>query len=207
MRRGESVIGYTRAGGGISVAEEQAVIAAACRTHGWKLVRVEGDQAGEGKRSRPALARALAALRAGEAQALVLASLDRVARSLSEAAQLLERARSEGWNLVALDLGLDLSSPAGKRIANAFTTAAAWERRLRSERTRATLARTRAQGKTLGTPRRAAAPTVEKITSLRAQGKSLQAIAEELNRLRIPTARGGAKWRPSSVASVLNRVS
>src|SRR6266540_3303718 len=143
MSRRESVIGYTRAGARISVAEEQAVIAAACRTHGWKLVRVEADQAGEGKRSRPALARAL------EGQALLLASLDRAARSLSEAAQLLERARSEDWNLVALDLGLDLSTPAGRRIANAFTTAAAWERRLRSERTRAALARTRAQGKTL----------------------------------------------------------
>src|SRR6266542_3601602 len=67
MSRRESVIGYTRAGARISVAEEQAVIAAACRTHGWKLVRVEADQAGEGKRSRPALARALAALHAGDA--------------------------------------------------------------------------------------------------------------------------------------------
>src|SRR5215218_11497499 len=187
MSRGESVIGYTRAGAPISVAEEQAVIAAACRTHGWKLVRVEADQAGEGKKSRPALARALAALRAGEAQVLVLASLDRAARSLSEAAQLLERARSEGWNLVALDLGLDLSTPAGKRIANAFTTAAGWERRLRSERTREALARTRADGKPLGTPRRAPAATVGKITRLRAQGKTLQAIADELNQLRIPT--------------------
>src|SRR5215211_253935 len=101
MSRRESVIGYTRAGARISVAEEQAVIAAACRTHGWKLVRVEADQAGEGKKSRPALARALAALRAGEGQALLLARLDRAARSLSEAAQLLERARSEGWNPAA----------------------------------------------------------------------------------------------------------
>ncbi len=68
-------------------------------------------------------------------------------------------------------------------------------------------ARTRANGVILGTPRRAPAPTVDKITRLRAQGKSLQAIADELNRLRIPTARGGAKWRSSSVASVLARVS
>jgi DNA invertase Pin-like site-specific DNA recombinase len=95
----------------------------------------------------------------------------------------------------------------GKRIANAFTIAAEWERRLRSERTREALARTRADGKPLGTPRRAPPPTVGKIKRLRAQDKSLQAIADELNQLRIPTARGGAKWRPSSVASVLSRVS
>jgi len=207
VSRGESVIGYVRAGGGISVAEQRALIAAACRTRGWKLLRVEADQGSGGKSGWPELGRALAALRAGQAQALVVARLDRAARSLSEAARLLKRARGEGWNLVALDLGLDLSVPAGKRIANAFTIAAEWERRLRSERTREALARTRADGKPLGTPRRAPPPTVDKIKTLRAQGKSLQAIADELNQFRIPTARGGAKWRPSSVASVLSRVS
>ena len=59
----------------------------------------------------------------------------------------------------------------------------------------------------LGTPRRAPATVVDKIRRLRAQGASLQAIADELNRLRIPTARGGSTWRPSSVHSVLRRVS
>ncbi|MGH3035449.1 MAG: recombinase family protein, partial [Gaiellaceae bacterium] len=59
----------------------------------------------------------------------------------------------------------------------------------------------------LGTPRRAPPPTVDKIRQLRAQGMSLQAIADELNQLRYQTARGGSKWRPSSVRSVLTRVS
>jgi DNA invertase Pin-like site-specific DNA recombinase len=206
VRSGGSVIGYVRAGGSVSVAEQQAVIAAACERRGWELLRVEADSASKGSTGRAALAHALTALRAGQAQALVVARLDRPARSLSEAAHLIERARGEGWNLVALDLGLDLSTRAGKRIATAFTIAAEWERRLRSERTREALARRRAEGKRLGTPRRAPAETVAKIRWLRAQGKSLQAIAEELNRLRIPTARGGSQWRPSSVASVLSRV-
>jgi DNA invertase Pin-like site-specific DNA recombinase len=206
VRSGGSVIGYVRAGGSVSVAEQQAVITAACERRGWELLRVEADSANKGSTGRAALADALTALRAGQAQALVVARLDRPARSLSEAAHLIERARGEGWNLVALDLGLDLSTRAGKRIATAFTIAAEWERRLRSERTREALARRRAEGKRLGTPRRAPAETLAKIRRLRAQGKSLQAIAEELNRLRIPTARGGSQWRPSSVASVLSRV-
>ena len=206
MRSGGSVIGYVRAGGSVSVAEQQAAIAAACERRGWELLRVEADSASKANTGRAALADALTALRAGQAQALVVARLDRPARSLSEAAHLIERARGEGWNLVALDLGLDLSTTAGKRIAKAFTLAAEWERRLRSERTREALARTRAEGKRLGTPRRAPAETVAKITRLRAQGKSLQAIADELNRFRYPTARGGSQWRPSSVASVLSRV-
>ena len=207
MRRGERVIGYARAGEGVSLGAQHAAIATACAQRGWELVRVEAEGGSGGKSSRPALARALEAVRAGEAQALVVARLDRLARSLSQAARLLERARDEGWNLVALDLGLDRSTAAGKRVADAFATVAEWERRLCSERAREALARRRAQGVTLGTPRRAPAPTVAKIRKLRAQGASLQAIADELNRLRIPTARGGSKWRPSSVRSVLRRVS
>jgi DNA invertase Pin-like site-specific DNA recombinase len=200
MSRGERVIGYVRAGEGASRTEERAAIAAACKRPGWQLVRVEEDGAGGGKPGLPGLARALEALGAGEAEMLVVARLDRLVGSASEAARLLERAKRERWNLVALDLGLDLLTPAGRRVAKAFATVAEWERRLRSERTRA-------EGATLGTPRRAAAASVDKIGKLRAQGLSLQAIADELNRLRIPTARGGSKWRPSSVHSVLSRVS
>jgi hypothetical protein len=37
---------------------------------------------------------------------------------------------------------------------------------------------------------------VAKIRSPRAQGLTLQAIAAELNRLQVPTTRGGSSWRP-----------
>ncbi len=205
VRRRQRAIGYVRAGA--DAGEERAAIAAACKVRGWTLVRVEEERAGGRKPARPGRTRALAAMRAGEAQALVVARLDLPAASAAEAAELVERARHEGWNLLALDLGLDLATPAGRRIAKAFTTVAGWERRLRSERARAALARSRAQGVRLGTRRRAPAETVAQIGKLRAQGKSLQAIADELNRFRYPTVRGGTKWRPSSVASVLKRVS
>jgi hypothetical protein len=52
-----------------------------------------------------AAARVLAACVAGEARALVVAGLDRLARSLSDAAQLLERAQRESsiqWGRVFL---------------------------------------------------------------------------------------------------------
>src|SRR6266540_1543990 len=144
MRGGERVIGYARAGEGASVGAQRAASAAACAQRGWELVRVQAEGGSGGKSSRPARARALEAVRAGEAQTLVVARLDRLAGSLSQAARLLERAKGEGWNLVALDLGLDLATAAGKRVANAFATVARWERRLRSERARAALARARA---------------------------------------------------------------
>ena len=201
--RGDTVVGYARAGARLSLEAQQAAIRAECERRGWKLVRLEED--GEaGARGR---ARALRALDTGEARALVVAALDRLAPSVAAAAKLLERAEGGGWNLVALDLGLDLASSEGKRVAETFAFVAGWERRLVSERTRAALARRRAQGGRLGTPRRASAFAVAKIKTLRAQGMTLQAIADELNRLRVPTAAGAASWRPSSVRSVLTRLS
>jgi DNA invertase Pin-like site-specific DNA recombinase len=206
----DTVVGYIRgsrgAGTGVRLEAQRAAIAAACEGRGWELVRVEEDLPGGGQAERPGRARVLSALRAGEARALVVARLDCLARSLSEVARLLECARGEGWNLVALDLGLDLSTAAGRRVANQFAAVAQWERRLRSERTRDALAHTRAQGVKLGTPRTTPASTVAKIRRLRAQGLTLQTIADELNRLRVPTTRGGSTWRPSSVHSVLSRI-
>jgi hypothetical protein len=38
-----------------------------------------------------------------------------------------------------------------------------------------------------------------RIATMRASGMTLQAIADTLNRERVPTLRGGAEWRPSSV--------
>ncbi|MFQ5932007.1 MAG: recombinase family protein, partial [Nitrospiraceae bacterium] len=143
-----------------------AAIAAACTQRGWTLLRTEED--GEG--GRAGRARALEAVGSGEAGALVVASLDRLVPSIGAAAKLLEQAEGEGWNLVALDLGLDLSEPAGRQVAKQFLFVADWERRLVSERTRAALERRRAQGATLGTPRKAAASVVTKIRRLRAQG-------------------------------------
>jgi DNA invertase Pin-like site-specific DNA recombinase len=203
VSREETVVGYARAGGSLGLEAQRAAIVAECERRGWRLLRLQEDgETGAGGR-----ARALEALERGEAGVLVVAALDRLAASVAAAARLVGRAEREGWNLLALDLGLDLSTAAGRRVAQRFCFVAGWERRLVCERTRAALARRRAQGARLGTPRRASASVVAKIASLRARGLSLQAIAEELNRLRVPTVRGGSSWRPSSVRSVLSRSS
>jgi hypothetical protein len=39
----------------------------------------------------------------------------------------------------------------------------------------------------------------ERIAAMREQGMTLQAIADQLNEEGVPTLRGGAMWRPSSV--------
>ena len=48
---------------------------------------------------------------------LIVATLGRLSRSLIDFAALQEQAGDEGWNLVALDLGVDLSTPSGEFLA------------------------------------------------------------------------------------------
>ena len=67
---------------------------------------------------------------------IVVAKLDRLSRSLKDFALLMERAQKRGWNLVACDLGIDLSSPSGEFMAGVMSSAAQWERRIIGQRTK-----------------------------------------------------------------------
>lgn len=108
---------------------------------------------------------------------------------------------------MALDLGIDLSTPAGEFMANVMASAAQWERRIISQRTKDALAVKRASGVRLGRPVDVADGTTRAILRLRAAGETLQAIADHLNANGTPTPRGGQLWRPSTLASIIRRSS
>jgi DNA invertase Pin-like site-specific DNA recombinase len=114
----------------------------------------------------------------------------------------MERARREKWNLLALDLGVDLSTPAGEFMANVLISIAQWERRIIGDRTREALAVKKTQGVKLGRPTEVCDDVRERIIRERTAGWSLSQIAAGLNRDRIPTGHGGAKWYGSSVRAV-----
>jgi recombinase len=91
----------------------------------------------------------------------------------------------------------------GRLAARALTTVGGWEHQRLAERTRKGLAAARARG-TTGRPAVGDRPElVEQITTMRAGGMTLQAIADTLNAQGQPTVRGGARWRPSSVQTSL----
>jgi DNA invertase Pin-like site-specific DNA recombinase len=156
---------------------------------------------------RPGGARALALLRSGEADTLVVSKLDRMCRSVLDGASLIEQAEGEGWSIVCLDLGMDTSTPMGRAMAHVALAFAEVERERIRERTREGLAEAKAQGATLG-GRRFATPddVVATIVLLKhVHGLSLQAIADRLNEDGVPTTLNGGKWWPSTVAGVLRR--
>jgi len=203
-------VGYLRvsteeqAESGAGLAAQRSAIEAEALRRGWTLVSVEVDT-GSGKRlsGRQGLSSALEAVSQGRADVLVVAKLDRLSRSLVDFAGLLVRAQEEAWNLVALDLGVDLSTPAGEFLASVMASAAQWERRIIGSRTREALEAKRASGVRLGRPSQIDSAVRLRIKTLRDAGQTLQSIADDLNGVGVPTARGAALWRTSSVSAAL----
>jgi DNA invertase Pin-like site-specific DNA recombinase len=204
-----AVVGYVRvstaeqgdSGAGLD-AQRRAVIAE-CERRQWNLVAIHEDVAsGKEMRKRPGLDAALASV-TGEAHALIVAKVDRLSRSMKDFTDLLDRAQREGWNLVALDLGLDLSTPMGEAMANMTGTFSQLERRLIGQRTREALAVRKAQGVRLGRPRCTPQEIVDRILCEKGAGASQSAIADRLNDEDMPTVRGGSQWRQSTVRAVI----
>jgi len=204
------VVGYVRvsteeqAESGAGMEAQRQAIRSAARDRGWELVALF-DDAGLSAATlvRPGLTAALSAVESGQAAALVVAKLDRLSRSLVDFAGLMERSRRRGWALVALDLGVDTTTPAGEMVANVMATFAQFERRLIGVRTKEALAVKRAQGVKLGRPRTLPRDVVERVSAERRAGHSLATIADRLNADGVITAHGGARWYGSTVKAVL----
>jgi DNA invertase Pin-like site-specific DNA recombinase len=202
------LIGYTRVStqdqgeNGASLAAQEAALRVGA--HGrYDLVDIISDTASGKSLDRPGFQSLLERIRSGEADGVVVAKLDRLSRSLIDFANLLERSRAEGWAIVALDLGIDTSSPSGELIANVMMAVAQWERRTIGERTKVVMAEKKRRGEKVGRPSAIPPELVRTIKAKAARGKGASAIARDLNEAGIPTARGGTRWYPSTVRYVL----
>jgi DNA invertase Pin-like site-specific DNA recombinase len=114
---------------------------------------------------------------APEGDTVTVVALDRLSRSLLDFASLMARAQRDQWNLVALDLGIDLSTPAGEFMASVMASAAQWESRIIGQRTKDALAVKRAEGVRLGRPTSLAPDVVARILAAREAGRSFNQIA------------------------------
>lgn len=194
-----------QADSGAGLEAQLATVRAAAEARGWELVAVHTDAGVSGSvpvESRPALSAALEQLDSGEADLLVVAKGDRLARSVVGLTGLLERVKQSAWSLVVLDTDVDTTTATGQLVAQLMGCVAEWERNVIAERTRAALAARKAAGVRLGRPVSLPAETRERVAELRAAGLTLQAVADQLTSEGVTTARGGT-WHPSTVAGVL----
>jgi DNA invertase Pin-like site-specific DNA recombinase len=185
---------------GTGIDAQRVALEAELGRRGWSDVAWVFDPGYSAKDlARPGIQNALAMLSEGRADVLMVSKLDRLSRSLLDFASLMERCDREGWSLVALDLGVDTTTPQGEMMAGVLAVFAQFERRLIKERTKVGLAVRKAQGVRIGRPNEIPAPIRDRIRSERAAGMTYAAIADRLTSEGIPTARGGSRWYASSV--------
>jgi DNA invertase Pin-like site-specific DNA recombinase len=129
---------------------------------------------------RGELGTVLKRLEAGHFDALIVAKLDRLSRSLLDLVTILELSRKQGWALIALDIGLDTSTPTGEAMFGMLAVWAQLERRMISQRTKDGLAAARAAGVRLGAPRTIPNHLREKAIELRGKNWSYEAIGRHV---------------------------
>lgn len=109
---------------------------------------------------------------------LVVAGLDRVAGSLTELAEVLDRCAGRGLGLVALgEPGLEVLGGEAPRLMRAVHSVMTFEQSLKRGRKAEIVARTKRTGGYRGRP---ATIPAEAVRLLRAQGKGATEIAREL---------------------------
>jgi len=193
---------------GISLDSQERTLTAVAEAAGYtvEVLREEGRSAAS-ITGRPVLREALSRLAAGEAAALYVAKIDRLARSTSDALKIVDAAQREGWRMVAQDLALDTATPVGRLVLTVLAAVAEMERAQISSRHREWHAEKRARGIVWGVDEgpQALLPLEvrSRIAGDRRNGLSLRAIADALNAEGVATARGG-RWHASTVKAVLD---
>jgi len=139
---------------------------------------VDVGQSG-GKASRPELDRLMMDARRRKFNIVLVARLDRLARSLKQLVMTLDELRELGISFTSLQEGFDTSTSTGILLFQVVGAIAEFERSLIRERIALGLERARAEGKTIGRPLGAQVDEQE-LRRLRSQGLSLRAIARQV---------------------------
>jgi DNA invertase Pin-like site-specific DNA recombinase len=184
--------------------EQAEAIAAECERLGIALLQVVSDREpprGKGL-ARPGLEYALRRILGGEAAGLIVGDLSRLTRSSAQLGAILQWFVTRDLRLVSVAEEIDTAEHSGLVAVRTLIGFSNRERERTTARTRRGLEVARSKS----SPTRPAVtddPDLrERIRRMRERDMSLQAIADALNAEGVPTVRGGAKWRPSSLQSV-----
>jgi DNA invertase Pin-like site-specific DNA recombinase len=180
---------------------QRAAIDAEAERRGWDVEHF-ADEGASGKYINEKLREVLQLLASGQGDGLVVSKMDRLARSIINAADIMERANGQGWSLVVLDLGVDLTTASGRLIAQVMSSFAEYERAQIGERTKAALAAKKRRGERLGRPRVAQAGVVRRIVMDRNAGQTYERIARALGTEGILSPLGKTTWQPSTVRRI-----
>ncbi len=205
---------------GVSLEAQQAKLTAWATLNDATVLGVYSDAGLSGtKDDRPGLLAAMEAATKSKAT-LVVYSLSRLSRSTAATIRLADELNRAGAELVSLSEKIDTTTADGKMVFRMLSVLNEFERDLVSERTTTALRHKKAQGQRVGeipfgydlaadgitlTANTAQLEAIELINSLRAEGLTYQAIADELTARGIATKKGKAKWSTASIHKIVNR--
>jgi DNA invertase Pin-like site-specific DNA recombinase len=181
---------------------QQAAINAWCAIRGVSVDHSYVERLSGKNMKRPELQKAMQHVE-GHGGTLVVAKIDRLSRSVSDFATLVERATKNGWSIVICDLNIDMTTPSGLLIANIMASLAQWERSMIGLRIKEALAEKRKLGIRPGRP--VSDTVARRIGNMNLTGQNLHEIARTLNSDGVATAGGGKQWYASTVRGVLRR--
>jgi DNA invertase Pin-like site-specific DNA recombinase len=145
---------------------------------GWEVFGEYVDMASGADANRPQLDRMMADARGRRFSLVLCVKVDRLARSVSNLYALLSEFDAREVKFECIDQSIATNTPTGKLLLSILGGVAEFERELIRDRTKAGLARAKAQGKRLGRPRKCV--NMERARDLRSQGLGYRKIADAL---------------------------
>jgi DNA invertase Pin-like site-specific DNA recombinase len=174
----------------------------------FEVLREEG-RSGKSIQGRPILRDSLERLDRGDAAALFVTRIDRLARSTQDFLSIVDRAQKNDWRIVMLDLNLDTASYQGRFVVTIMSALAEMERAIIAERQKDVHKDRREKGLKwgvdLGLKTKVPVEVRAAIAEYRKLGMSYAKIAEKLNADKVPPTRG-ARWYASTVHKLVNNL-
>lgn len=205
--------------GKVSLPEQERMAKACIESKGWQYVRTYEDNGFSGRTTeRPALKQMLADIKRGEIGAVVIYKLDRLSRKQRDTLAIIEEYLLKyEVDLVSLNESLDTSSPWGRAmigVLSSFNQLESENIAMRTAMGRYAAAREggyaggkpplgykAVDGQLVIVPEEA--EIVRLVFALRAEGKTLMAITDELNS-RGYTSKKGNEFKHSAIQTILN---
>jgi DNA invertase Pin-like site-specific DNA recombinase len=178
------VVIYARVSTGEQSCESQLhALRLVAERHGWQIVQEftdEGFSGAIGREKRPAYDALLKGIAKREFDKVLIWSLDRLARSMTELLKTLGELKAKGVGLYIDQLAIDTATPAGELLFNIAGAMAQFERQLIQSRVNAGLARAKAKGVRLGRKPVGDAKLIAAVKRLRAKGLGIVKIGKEV---------------------------
>lgn len=207
---------------GVSLSAQEEKIKQYCNLYSMELIEVISDAGFSAKNlNRAGVKKIIALMEKKGIDAIVVAKLDRLTRSIRDLAFLVELANQKGIALVSVNEHIDTSTAAGRMILNMLGVISQWEREVIGERTSNALQFKKRTGKVFNKDPlygyynngeylsldNEEQLVISLVMKKNKEGESLNSIAKLLNNDGYPNRTGGRKWFPMQVKRIIKNFS